>query len=417
MYAIAVLLIATTTVSTSVAQNQQQSDSSRPKDFVPPVHFKPVPRTSGGRQANSTGTTQQRHQKPAVRLARYAGKNEAGSKQDEGQFLSTGNSGWQQRSSGIQDSVSEQRQSVLQRSTPRVDPSQFGGQQDQDNRSSGFAPPPSEDSSNPLRQSGSSLNSPRSHGGDDAGQRIETRTLGNTQSTGYRSYRENDRSIFQDEVVPAGQQSCDDLRSRLLDSPITSIKLNISPDRRRVMLAGDELNRQWTDEFGNELARGKFLRLVHGYAIIETSDGERSIPFQQLSENDMAIINSYWELPRRCRLGGGRYEGRYWICQTVTWKASALCHKPLYFEDIQLERYGHSAGPLRQPLRSTAHFFSRLAFLPYQGGIHPPNECVYALGYYRPGDCAPWLVDPIPISLRGAARQSLSALGTAVIYP
>ena len=39
--------------------------------------------------------------------------------------------------------------------------------------------------------------------------------------------------------------------------------------------------------------------------------------------------------------------------------------------------------------------------LPYKMGLELPNECVYTLGYYRPGDCAPYLFDPLPISVRG----------------
>ena len=90
----------------------------------------------------------------------------------------------------------------------------------------------------------------------------------------------------------------------------------------------------------------------------------------------------------------------------MTWKASNLCHKPLYFEEVNLERYGHTAGPILQPIVSSAHFFANIAVLPYKKGIHPPNECQYALGYYRPGNCAPWIVPPVPLSLRGAARQA-----------
>ena len=101
--------------------------------------------------------------------------------------------------------------------------------------------------------------------------------------------------------------------------------------------------------------------------------------------------------------------------QTYTWTASAICHKPLYFENRQLERYGHSHGPVLQPIHSTAHFFVRLVTLPYHTAIHPSNECMYTLGYYRPGNCAPWLKDPIPISLSGATRQALVTTGLAHI--
>ena len=105
------------------------------------------------------------------------------------------------------------------------------------------------------------------------------------------------------------------------------------------------------------------------------------------------------------------------IPQTFTWKASSLCHKTLFYEDVQLERYGHTAGPFLQPVLSTAHFFGSIATVPYMSAIHPLTECNYALGYYRPGDCAPWLIDPVPLSLRGALRQSMAVTGGFFVYP
>ncbi len=109
------------------------------------------------------------------------------------------------------------------------------------------------------------------------------------------------------------------------------------------------------------------------------------------------------ELPRDCLLGGKKYEPRLWAQTTFTWKASALCHKPLYFEDVHVERYGHSWGPMIQPVMSGAHFFGNVVALPYKLGMDPPWECMYTLGYYRPGNCAPYMLDPIPLSVRGAA--------------
>ena len=97
--------------------------------------------------------------------------------------------------------------------------------------------------------------------------------------------------------------------------------------------------------------------------------------------------------------------------------ASALCHKPLYFEEVQLERYGHTAGPIRQPIISGAHFFLNIAALPYNMAINPPKECEYALGYYRPGSCAPWMIPPIPLSLRGAAAETGAVLGGVFLLP
>lgn len=106
-----------------------------------------------------------------------------------------------------------------------------------------------------------------------------------------------------------------------------------------------------------------------------------------------------------------------WAPITFTWKASALCHKPLYFEQTQLERYGHSCGPYIQPLVSGAHFFLTVPILPYKMGLYPPNECMYSLGYYRPGNCAPYLLDPLPLSVRASLFQAGAVVGAAALIP
>jgi hypothetical protein len=108
---------------------------------------------------------------------------------------------------------------------------------------------------------------------------------------------------------------------------------------------------------------------------------------------------------------------RNWVASTFTYQASGLCHKPLYFEEVQLERYGHTAGPIKQPLLSGAHFFLNIAVLPYKMGINPPCECQYALGYYRPGSCAPWHIPPVPISVRGALAEAGAWVGGIYIIP
>jgi hypothetical protein len=124
------------------------------------------------------------------------------------------------------------------------------------------------------------------------------------------------------------------------------------------------------------------------------------------------------DFPVECSIDDGTwYAGRCWAHTVYTWKASALCHKPLYFEDEALERYGHSWGPCCDPLVSGAHFFSKLAVLPYCMGIAPPCECQYALGHYRPGSCAPYMCDPIPIMSRATLLQAGAVVGTAALLP
>ena len=122
------------------------------------------------------------------------------------------------------------------------------------------------------------------------------------------------------------------------------------------------------------------------------------------------------DYPCECRLEGETFQPRRFATTTMTWKAAGNCHKPLYFEDWNLERYGHSHGPL-DPVFSAAHFFVTLPVLPYKMGVELPWECVYPLGYYRPGNCAPWTVPAVPISCRGFAVEAATVTGLVFLLP
>jgi hypothetical protein len=122
------------------------------------------------------------------------------------------------------------------------------------------------------------------------------------------------------------------------------------------------------------------------------------------------------DYPCECRLEGETFRPRNFATTMFTWKAAGYCHKPLYFEDWQLERYGHSHGAL-DPIFSAAHFFVSLPVLPYKMGVELPWECVYPLGHYRPGNCAPWTIPAVPISGRGLAVQAATVTGIVFLLP
>lgn len=221
-------------------------------------------------------------------------------------------------------------------------------------------------------------------------------------------------------------ESCDELRARIAARRIQNISLDISPPFRPDILEEDtrdekyndfreaQLPRNWRSMNGDLLAEGEFVGLEFEKAIIKPRVGpEIQVPLARLSEPDLEYITEQWGLPRECQLPNIAFQPRQWLPTTMTWKASGLCHKPLYFEEVSLERYGHTVGPFAQPVLSTAHFFVNIAVLPYKMGIHPPNECQYALGYYRPGNCAPWIIPPVPISLRGALFEA-GAIGAGI---
>jgi hypothetical protein len=176
-------------------------------------------------------------------------------------------------------------------------------------------------------------------------------------------------------------------------------------------------SRQWRNRAGDVMAVGRLREVAYRYAIINDESGSTAkIKLNELGDDEQCFLAGWWNVPSECILGDEIHPGRNWVPSNMTWTASALCHKPLYFEEVQLERYGHTIG-FFQPVLSGAHFFVNIATLPYHAGINPPNECQYALGYYRPGSCAPWMIPPIPLSVRGAAVQAAAVGGIWPLIP
>ncbi|MCM2371647.1 hypothetical protein [Aporhodopirellula aestuarii] len=224
--------------------------------------------------------------------------------------------------------------------------------------------------------------------------------------------------------------SCEDFRKRIRAATIDQVSLDPSPPFRPDVIDYDEFeklkgkfdtkqkSRTWRSIEGRSLGTGRLDDLAYEKAVIVTDRGTREeIPLNRLSEPDLAYISQNWGLPTECLIEQVAYTPRQWTPTTMTYTASNLCHKPLYFEEVNLERYGHTAGPLAQPIISSAHFFLNIAVLPYKMGVHSPHECQYALGYYRPGNCAPWIIPPVPLSVKGAWYQAAAVTGTALLVP
>ncbi|MEX2187861.1 MAG: hypothetical protein WD875_13740 [Pirellulales bacterium] len=199
---------------------------------------------------------------------------------------------------------------------------------------------------------------------------------------------------------------------------VVDIPVNISPPPPNP-ISTLSFDRAWKDVTGKTLLVGRPVSLdaTSGEATFMTADGEKRIKFRDLSRAEQGFFAAMYPLPVECHLIDEPYRGRNWIASTYTWKASAACHKPLYFEEVHLERYGHSVGPILQPFVSSAHFFGTLPILPYKMGVNTPNECIYTLGYYRPGSCAPYLLDPLPISARGALFEAGAWVGGVAVIP
>ena len=108
---------------------------------------------------------------------------------------------------------------------------------------------------------------------------------------------------------------------------------------------------------------------------------------------------------------------RDWNETMYFWEPSALCHNPLYFEEVNLERYGYTRGKLIQPVTSAAHFFGRVIALPYLTAAEHPRSCVYTLGHYRPGTYAPYRHHYPPRSAPAGIIQAGVTTGLIFAFP
>ncbi len=90
--------------------------------------------------------------------------------------------------------------------------------------------------------------------------------------------------------------------------------------------------------------------------------------------------------------------------QPFYWESSALCHKPIYFEDWRLERAGRSYRPAVQFPLSFGKYYTRFPAAPALMVFHPPWQKIYVLGYGRASE---ELVNhPVPYPLEWTGKDA-----------
>jgi len=118
--------------------------------------------------------------------------------------------------------------------------------------------------------------------------------------------------------------------------------------------------------------------------------------------------------PEEVPLSDETFEGRSFSDSVFQWVASDVYYNPLYFEDVALERYGHTHGDMIQPFVSVGKFGVQLLGLPYAMTIDPVRKKMYPLGFYRPGECAPKKYYQIPWNTESALREA--GVWTALVF-
>jgi hypothetical protein len=94
-----------------------------------------------------------------------------------------------------------------------------------------------------------------------------------------------------------------------------------------------------------------------------------------------------------------------------------FCHQPLYFEEVNLERYGRSWGVL-QPAVSVAKFYGRIPALPYMVFAQPARRCTYHAHWSLPGYRIPVREhQPLVPSVHGGASEVAVLYGLILLIP
>lgn len=125
------------------------------------------------------------------------------------------------------------------------------------------------------------------------------------------------------------------------------------------------------------------------------------------------------QLARMQAKPAGSVFAREWPMVCFEWEAPALAYRPLYFEEVNLERYGYGMKYVRaaQPLISAGQFFTTVPILPYKMFAEPARTPVYTLGHYRPGSDAPFRPVYPPLSISGGVAEAGVAVGLIFVIP
>jgi hypothetical protein len=215
---------------------------------------------------------------------------------------------------------------------------------------------------------------------------------------------------MEDELAAPGLVEGEDMDEGVLDEDELDLEMQFGAEG----LPEEELTPEQLEAHRQQLEQERMLQAEECEALY---DAVRADSIKNISLDIRLRGTPGDDFPFECTGRHAPFQPRAWAQTTYLWKASGLCHKPLYFEQVQLERYGHDWGPVLQPFVSGAHFFATVPILPYKMGLQTPQECVYTLGYYRPGSCAPYMIQPLGFTWRAAAFQAGVATGAAAAIP
>ncbi|GIW92098.1 MAG: hypothetical protein KatS3mg110_0139 [Pirellulaceae bacterium] len=105
------------------------------------------------------------------------------------------------------------------------------------------------------------------------------------------------------------------------------------------------------------------------------------------------------------------------VPKTFWWEAPEIWWRPLYFDNVPLERYGQTPAPRLQPALSGAEFFLMLPIMPYKMAVDPPWSRKTNLGYYRPGSPTPCVGRRLPLQANALLTEAATWVALVFLLP
>lgn len=117
---------------------------------------------------------------------------------------------------------------------------------------------------------------------------------------------------------------------------------------------------------------------------------------------------------RRSRMANDEIQ---WDEISAGWTSPEFYTRPLYFEQINFERYETSAPAWTRPMVSYAQFLGTIPVLPYKMGANGPRDRIYTVGHYPYGQVAPSHSNWGKPSKRGMLLQGVATTGLIFFIP
>lgn len=250
----------------------------------------------------------------------------------------------------------------------------------------------------------------------------QTRRISSDVSTSRVTYADRDTSRFQH------RRSTMRLRRASHFAPVPAKLVQDEDDTERREDEGEfdsvrdlqsiEDDDEESDEVEAEAHRLRFSYASDLHRPLLASPVQRALEYKDKTgvaiNTKFAVSNfkSYAGMPVQYEVTRRSMNGQSWMLNYGTWRSPNFAHRPLYFEDANLERFG---GERRgQALFSAAHFFASTLTLPYQIGKNHPCDLYYTSGYGRPGNNYCLRRQRPQWDRRGASFQGL--ITTAIIF-